>query len=263
MPKSMFSGDIEIGLLRIPIKLYKGLEDDEVGFHLYHAKCGSAITRPSLCSVCEESVEWADIVKGMDTTQGVVTFTDTEIEAVQPEATKTLHMIKTGPMPDPIFMDAFYWIEPEPRATHAYNVLTSAMKSMKSCVYGTVVLRTRERKCVIWIREGKLVLSTLLWNANVRAMPDVTTNSVSKAEIAMAKTLLDAIDGEMPETDRYQEAIIAAAENKSSGILITSGSAKPAQPREVVNLMDAMRQSIEAARIEKETAHKPKKVKSA
>src|SRR3989304_1758719 len=136
MPRSLWSGDIEMGLLHIPVKLYKGEEDDEVSFHLYHQKCGSAVTRPSVCTVCDEPVEWSEIVKGIDTTEGVVTFTDEEIRSIKPESTKVLKMMATGSMPDPVYLDAFYWIEPEPRAAHAYNVLTAALKATKQVLLG-------------------------------------------------------------------------------------------------------------------------------
>lgn len=251
--RAMWSGDLAFGLLRVPVKLYKGTEDNEIKFNLIHGAegCNARVRRPMKCENGHDLDTTAEVVKGFTLEDGaVVTFTQAEINDIKVPSSKVIELYRNGEMPDPALFDEVYWIQPELRATHAYSLLVEAMKRKEVSMYGTITIRTKERPVCVWIREGQLVLSTLRYVDDLRAMPDaIPPEALEEEEVKMAIQLLDFMSKDMPVTDSYRTAIKEAAEAKRAGAPV--GTIPKAVAVAPVDLMEALRESVARAKAEK------------
>lgn len=272
MPRSIWKGAISFGLVSIPVKLYSATEERSVAFHQVHREDGGRIKYRRVCTVCGEEVTFSDIAKGYELPTGeMVVLTDEDFADLPISTSRAVDVLRFVPLEqvDPIYFAKSYYLEPEGQGAKPYALLRDALEESGQVALVKIALRQREQLATLRVRDGVFVLETMLWPDEIRAAEfDFLDEDVEvrPQELAMAKSLIEQMSGDFePEeyTDAYREALQAVIEAKVEGREVVA----PEEPEEtgtVVDLMSALRASVEAAkggRAEDEPA--PKKAKKA
>ncbi|MGY1727394.1 Ku protein [Geodermatophilus sp. SYSU D01062] len=255
--RSIWRGAVSFGLVSIGVKLYTATEDRDVRFHQVHAADGGRVKYKRICSIDGEEVEYGDIAKGYELPDGqLVVLTDDDL-AELPLATRreieVLQFVDQAEI-DPIQFEKTYYLEPDGPATRPYVLLRDALENTGRVAITKIALRQRESLAAMRVRDGVLVLHTMRWPDEIRR-PDFgfldEDVSVRPQELQMAEALITSMSGDFDPaefTDDYREAMTALLEAKQSG-----GDVQPvpetADPgAAVVDLMSALRRSVERAR---------------
>jgi DNA end-binding protein Ku len=165
---------------------------------------------------------------------------------------------------DPTYFDKTYFLEAEGPGTKPYVLLRDALIKSGRAAVVKVALRSRESLALVRPKEGVLLMHTMLWPDELRdgsfaAPPENVT--VSDAEVTMAQSFIEALAGDFhPEefTDAYREALEAVVQSKADGIPLAEEPEAAPKEAEVVDLVAALRASVEAAKKRREEAEKAK-----
>ncbi|MBO0828810.1 MAG: Ku protein [Streptosporangiales bacterium] len=252
----MWKGAISFGLVSIPVKLYSATEERSVAFHQVHREDGGRIKYRRVCTVCGEEVAYSDIAKGYELPTGeMVILTDEDFADLPISSSRAVDVLKFVPLEqvDPIYFNKSYYLEPEGQGAKPYALLRDALEESGQIALVKIALRQREQLATLRVRDGVFVLETMLWPDEIRAAEfDFLDEDVEvrPQELAMAKSLIEQMSGDFePEeyTDAYREALQAVIEAKVEGREVVA----PEEPEEagtVVDLMSALRASVEAAK---------------
>lgn len=259
MPRAMWSGSISFGLISLPVKAYSATRRERIDFDLLHDEDGGKIEYKRVCAKDHEEVPWEDIIRGYEIEPGrYVTFTKDELEALQPDKTRTIDIedfVKLDEI-DPMLYDSPYYLLPEPGAMRAYELLHQSMDEMGVVAVARVVMRTRQRLVAIRpLEDGMLSMETLHFAAEVREAPEMPErpeqSSPSKREVTMARSLIKELTvpfdaGRYPDT--YRTQVLELIERKSEGEVIES-PVSGEQPSTAANdIMAALEASLAAAK---------------
>ena len=147
MAHAIWSGAINFGLVTIPVKLYTAVRTNDLRFNFLHAKDDGRIYNERHCSVCDEKVEYADLVRGYEYEKGrYVTVTDEDLKAVRPEATQSVQIVEFVELDkiNPMFFDKPYYLEPTKQGRHAYALLREALAESNRVAIARVVIRSSQ-----------------------------------------------------------------------------------------------------------------------
>jgi DNA end-binding protein Ku len=259
--RSIWKGSIAFGLVNVPVKVYTATEDHDIKFHQVHGKDGGRIKYDRKCSVCGESVQFADIDKAYETPDGDrVILTDQDFSSL-PAAEKheipVLEFVPTDQI-DPILFDKSYYLEPDSTSPKAYVLLRETLSTTDRTALVHFTLRQKTRLAALRVHDDVLMIQTLLWPDEVRAaefssLDDVTAPRPN--ELKMAGALVESMSGDFDPseyTDDYQIEL-----RKVLDEMIENGGEKVvhAEPEdtdsgedaEVVDLVAALQRSVEAA----------------
>jgi DNA end-binding protein Ku len=271
--RSIWKGAVSFGLVTIPVKLYSATEERDVSFHQVHRADGGRIRYKRVCQVCNEEVQYADIAKGWETAAGeVVVLTDEDFADLPLSSSRAVEVLQFVPLEqvDPIYFAKSYYLEPDKAGIKPYVLLRDALERSGKVAVVKVALRQRESLATLRVRDGVFVLETMLWPDEVRT-PDFAfldeDVDVRPQELSMAESLIETLAGEFePEqyTDRYREALQDLISAKVEGREVVQPEVAE-QPSTVVDLMSALRASVEQARASRagESTAKPKKAAKA
>jgi DNA end-binding protein Ku len=272
MPRSIWKGAISFGLVSIPVKLYSATEERSVAFHQVHREDGGRIKYRRVCTVCGEEVSYSDIAKGYELPTGeMVILTDEDFADLPISTSRAVDVLKFVPLEqvDPIYFNKSYYLEPEGQGAKPYALLRDALEESGQIALVKIALRQREQLATVRVRDGVFVLETMLWPDEIRAAAfDFLDEDVEvrPQELAMAKSLIEQMSGDFePEeyTDAYREALQAVIEAKVEGREVVAAE-EPEETGTVVDLMSALRASVEAAKSGRaEEGPAPKKAKKA
>jgi DNA end-binding protein Ku len=256
--KTIWKGAISFGLVTIPVKVYGATEEKTLHFNQLHAADGGRIRYKRVCSVDGEEVSYQDIVKGFEYEKDhYVTLTDEELEALP---VPTAHSIEIerfveSEQIDPIYFQRSYYLVPDGTGLKAYHLLREAIGDDGKVALAKVAFREKEHLATVRLRDNVLVLETMYWPDEIRqARFDELDEKVElrPQEIRMARSLIDSLtDDFRPEEfhDEYRTALEDVIAKKVQGEEITY--AEEAEPSKVVDLMEALRASVEAAKSSK------------
>jgi DNA end-binding protein Ku len=253
MPRPIWTGSIAFGLVNIPVKLFSAISPKEVHFHMLHDKDGARIKQKRVCSLDDEEVPYEHIVKGHEVDAGnYVTITREELDALDPKATRTIDIEDFVDLEqiDPIFYETSYYLVPD-RSAKAYALLLEAMKKTGKVGVARFVMRTKQYLCAVRPMENVLTLSTMLYADEVVPKENIEVEklpSPAQKELAMAEQLIGSLTGKFqPEKykDIYREKVLELLEKKAQGEQIQAAPA-PQKPGKVIDLMDALKRSLQA-----------------
>ncbi|MFR9768680.1 Ku protein [Nocardia sp. SC052] len=258
--RSIWKGSIAFGLVNVPVKVYTATEDHDIRFHQVHAKDGGRIKYDRVCSVCGQSVQYTEIDKAYESPDGDKVVLSDEDFAKLPVAEKheipVLQFVPSDQI-DPILFEKSYYLEPDSSTPKAYVLLARTLEQIERTALVYFTLRQKTRLAALRVREGILVVQTLLWPDEVRSVEFESLDGVAEPrpqEIKMAETLVEAMSDDFdPEqfTDEYQIELKRLLDEA-----IASGTGKvPEQPElapsgmdaEVVDLVAALQRSLEAS----------------
>src|SRR3954469_17991163 len=255
--RSIWKGAISFGLVTIPVKLYSATEEKNVSFHQVHRADGGRIRYKGVCSVDGEEVSYGDIAKVSELSSGeTVILTDEDFADLPLSSSRTIDVLQFVPLEqvDPIYFAKSYYLEPERTGTKPYVLLRDALEQSGKVAVVKVALRQREQLATLRVRDGVFVLETMLWPDEVRA-PDFgfldEVVDVRPQELQMAGSLIDTLSGEFdPEEyhDHYREALQEVIDAKVAGREVVTPAAEKQDTGAVVDLMAALRASVDAAK---------------
>ncbi|MGY1831380.1 Ku protein [Geodermatophilus sp. SYSU D01180] len=255
--RSIWRGAVSFGLVSIGVKLYTATEDRDVRFHQVHAADGGRVRYKRICSIDGEEIEYGDIAKGYELPDGqLVVLTDDDLAELPLTTRREIEVLQFVDQADidPIQFEKTYYLEPDGPATRPYVLLRDALENTGRVAITKIALRQRESLAAMRVRDGVLVLHTMRWPDEIRR-PDFgfldEDVSVRPQELQMAEALITSMTGDFDPaefTDDYREAMTALLEAKQTG-----GDVQPvpetADPgAAVVDLMSALRRSVERAR---------------
>ncbi|MFG1795131.1 Ku protein [Nocardia sp. NPDC049149] len=258
--RSIWKGSIAFGLVNVPVKVYTATEDHDIRFHQVHAKDGGRIKYDRVCTVCGKSVQYADIDKAYESPEGDKVILTDEDFAKLPAAEKheipVLQFVPSEQI-DPILFDKSYYLEPDSSTPKAYVLLATTLERIDRTALVHFTLRQKTRLAALRVRDGMLVLQTLLWPDEVRAVEFESLDGVAEPksqEIKMAETLVETMSDDFdPDqyTDEYQielKRLLDEAIASGTGKVPEQPEAAPAEmDAEVVDLVAALQRSLEAS----------------
>ncbi len=255
--RSIWKGAISFGLVSIPVKLYSATEQKDVTFHQVRRSDGSRIKYKRVAAVDGEEVAYGDIAKGYELGNGeTVVLTDEDFADLPLTTNRAIDVLQFVPLEqvDPIYFEKTYYLEPDKTGAKPYVLLREALEQSGKVAVVKVALRNRESLATLRVREGVFVLETMLWPDEVRA-PDFgfldEDIEVRDQELKMAASLIETLSGDFDASeykDSYRDALNAVIEAKVAGREVVAPEAEQPTTGTVVDLMAALRASVEAAK---------------
>jgi len=250
---------ITFGMVAIPISLYTATQDNDIHFNQLHKEDNSRIRYKKTCSHCGKELTSEDIVRGFEYDDGkYVVITDEEIEKIKTEKEKSIQILHFAQLNQisPVYYDKTYQAVPQPGGEKAFELLRAALMEEQKIAIGKTVLGTKDTLMAIIPREDGMLISTMFYADEVRELQKPYARPpVSEQEMNMAKLLINSMDTPFDPSkyrDEYQEKLRALIESKISGKEIVAP--EPEGAGKVIDLMEALRASVEKARQDKETA---------
>jgi DNA end-binding protein Ku len=255
--RAIWKGAVSFGLVNIGVKMFAATEERDISFHQVRRSDGSRIRYKRVAEADGEEVAYADIAKGYTLPSGETVVLSDEDFADLPLASArvadVLQFVPTDQI-DPIYFAKSYYLEPEPPAVKPYVLLRDALEGSGMVALVKVALRNREQLATLRVREGVIVLETMIWPDEVREASfgflDEDVN-VRPQEQAMAESLVQSMAGEFePEQyhDDYREALQKVIDAKIEGREVVETAPAAPDTGQVVDLMAALRASVEAAK---------------
>ncbi|MDQ2756693.1 MAG: Ku protein [Actinomycetota bacterium] len=257
MPRAMWKGAVSFGLVNVPVKLYSATEDHDISFRQVHREDGGQIRYKRVCSIDGEEVAYDDIAKGYQTEDGqMVVITDDDLKELPNQSSKEIAVEKFVPSDqvDPLLLDKPYYLEPEKGAGKPYALLRDALEAADRMALVTVAIRNRKNMAVLRVREGVIVLQTMLWPDEIRSSQFANLGDVGHAterELSMATMLVESLAGDYDEQefeDDYAQAVEAMVQAKLEGVEVTQQPAAKETTGEVVDLLEALQRSVDRAK---------------
>lgn len=264
--RAIWKGAVSFGLVSIGVKLFSATEEKDIRFNQVHRTDGGRIKYKRTCSVDGEEVSYDEIAKGYDLGGGeMVVLTDEDFADLPLTTSRAIDVLRFVPAEqvDPILYNKAYYLEPDGVATKPYVLLRDALTESDRVAIVKVALRQREQLATLRVREGVLVLNTMLWPDEIRAASfnfldeDIT---VRPQELAMASSLIESMAADFkPEefTDGYRAALQKVIDAKVSGKEIVAPPEVEEAPSGAIDLMAALRASVERAKAARESGAAP------
>lgn len=261
--RSLWKGSITFGLINVPIKAFKATENHRITFNLLHRECQNPIQYRRYCPHCERFIENDELVKAHQWQKGkFVIIDEEEIAGLSPKAEHAIEIQSFVPANqiDSIYYEKNYYLSPDLRGQRAYVLLRHALSQTDAVAIARVVMRTQESLASVRCLGDGLVLSLMHYPAEIRPwseVPDIPEASIvpDEREMQMAIQLIDNLKSDFQpgeHADTFREKLSALIERKISGqepIL----SVPLAREGQVVDLMEALKASIEMAKAGRKT----------
>ncbi|HEX7197624.1 MAG TPA: Ku protein [Candidatus Limnocylindria bacterium] len=264
MARSMWRGAIQFGLVTIPVKLYLATETGGIGFNLLHASCLNRIQMKVYCPYHDEVIPRSETVRGYEWSKGkYVVVTEEDIDSVP---LKTMRAIEIEMFINAArdsqgtqFVKQAYYLEPEQIGAKAFYLLKSVLAEQNKSAICKIVLKDREQLAALNPFSSTMLLTTLHWPDEVRAMDELNLPEdqieIKASEKKMAEQLVASMTGDFSADDYhddYRQALMAVIEKKVAG-------EKPepqerAEPTNITDLMAALEASVAAARSDRKAA---------
>ena len=272
----MWKGSIAFGLVNVPVKLYSATESHDVQLHQVHDEDGGRIRYQRRCEVCGQVVDYEHIDKAYDSGERTVVLTDEDFAALPEGRSREVEVVEFVPSEqlDPIMFDRTYFLEPDSKSPKAYTLLRRTLEETDRIAIVHFALRDKTRLGALRVRGDVLVLQSLLWDDEVREAKFPALDEkvrISDKELEMSSALVDSFASDFtPEdyNDAYQEQLRALIDAKlehgeSLDTEATFGeTAEEPAGGEVIDLMEALRRSVEKNRPAKDGSAKSSGAKS-
>jgi DNA end-binding protein Ku len=249
-----WKGYLKISLVNIPVRVFPATDAAAtISFNQLHNVCRSRIQQKKWCPTCQIEVAQTDLVKGYEFEKGkYVVLEEEDLAKVRPESTRVINVVQfaEAAVIDPVYVEKPYYLAPDGTvAAEAFAVMREGM--VGKAAIGKVALYGREYLVAIMPRENGLVMYTLRSAAEVRSMGAIDELKFVPAkmkpdEIKLARQVIGNFEtgGDLTQyKDDYQEELRKMIDAKIAGEEIVA-PAEEAPPK-VVNLMEALRQSLD------------------
>ena len=260
--RAIWKGALTFGLVNVPVKVYSATEDHDVPLHQVHNKDGGRIRYQRICEIDGEVVPFADIDKAYDDGERTVVLTKEDIDSLPAEKSREIDIVEFVPSEqvDLLTLDRAYYLEPDSASPKAYVLLRKTLEQTDRTAIVRFSLRQKTRLAALRVRDDVLVLQTLLWADEVReaAFPALDEPvRISAKELEMSASLVESFAADFDPgefSDEYQDElrILIEAKLEKGDALDTSETfgeqEEEAKGGEVIDLMEALRASVERSR---------------
>jgi DNA end-binding protein Ku len=269
-PRPTWKGYLKVSLVTIPIKVFPATESAAaISFNQLHEECKTRIQQKRWCPHCEREVPNSEIVKGYEHEKGkYVVVTEEDLQKVRVESTRVIDLAQftDDTAIDPIYVDRAYYLAPDgPMAASAFAVMRDGMAGKAGI--GKVALYGREYLVAIRPQKKGLVMYTLHHDAEIRSIDTIEElgslpAKVKPEEMKLAKQVISTFDSELnlkDYSDDYKEGLRKIIEAKVAGEEIVAPEEQ--EPPKVVDLMEALRRSLDSVSKDKKKAARADVVK--
>jgi DNA end-binding protein Ku len=266
--RTIWNGSISFGLVNIPIGLALATQRNDIAFRTLHRECGTPIKQKRWCPFHERDVEPEELVKGWEVAKGeFVMVEESDLEAVALQRSQSIEILRFVKLEDvdPVYFDRTYYLAPASAdaARRPYVLLLRAMQESGMAAVGKFVLWGKENLSLIRPQGDTLALETLFFADDVRSKDEIEeavgSVEIQKAELDLAGQVIQSLVGEWNAEEfenEYRRDLRAMLEAKLAGEAITRPTPAPETP--VVDLMEALRQSVADVQGRREGAKKAK-----
>ena len=266
-----WTGFLKVSLVMVPVRVFPATDSAvAVRFNQLHAECQTRIQQKKWCPTCDRQVDKTEIVKGYEFEKGrYVVMEDDDIAKARPESTRIINLLRFADVEsiDPIYVERPYYLAPDGKvAADAFAVLREALRGKAGI--GKLALYGREYLVAVQPRERGLMMFTLRQASEIRQMSaidelDQLPDQVSEAEVSLARQVIGNFEGELALeefTDEYQAELRRIIDAKIAGEEVVMAAEEA--PAKVVNLMDALRKSLDSVSASKKKPAKAKRTAS-
>jgi DNA end-binding protein Ku len=270
--RTLWKGSLSFGLVTIPVRLFPATEEKSVSFNQLRGSDHSRIGYQRVAKADGTEVPYDEIVKGYEyEPDRYVVFDSDELDALKPASSRTVEILQFVPLEqiDPIYFQRAYYLAPEAAGAKAYGLLSQAMRDKSTVAICKITLRDKEHLATLRLRDDMFVLETMYWPDEIRPMSlaDTDIGEVPEPrpqEVAMAEALIENLTEDFEPSayvDTYRQKVLDAVRAKVEGQEVTVVD-DAGEPTGVVDLMEALRQSVEASKSRTEQAPEPEKPKA-
>ena len=249
-----WKGYLKVSLVTVPVRVFPATSaTGVVRFNQLHAECRTRIRQKKWCEECDREVDKSEIVKGYEFEKGrYVVVDDEDIAKAKPESTRIINLLRFADVEsiDPIYVERPFYLAPDGKvAAEAFAVLREALEGKAGI--GKLALLGREYLVAVQPRDRGLMMLTLRAASEVRRMSAIDEledlpESVNDAEVQLARQVIGTFAGDLDLsefTDEYQAELRRIIDAKVAGEEVVETEAD--SPAKVVNLMEALRKSLD------------------
>ena len=264
--RSTWKGYLKVSLVNIPIRVFPATESAAtLSFNQLHAECETRIQQKKWCPKCEREVSNSEIVKGYEFEKGrYVVMNEEDFAKVTVESTRVINLMQFSDDAaiDPMYVDKAYYLAPDGAvAAEAFAVMREGMRGKAGI--GKVALYGREYLVAVKPQDNGLVMYTLHHAAEIRSIDqveelDAVPTTVKPEELKLARQVVDMFGGALDlkeYKDEYKEELRRIIAAKVAGEEVVA-TAPVEAPTNVVDLMAALRKSLDAVSAGKKPAAK-------
>ena len=258
MPRSMWKGVVSFGMVSIPIRLYNATEStSKVSFRQLCPDHRSPISYKRWCAEGEHEVSYGEILKGFEVGKDrYVIIDDKDLDNMPLATAHSIDITEFVPSDDiepGLYYNSAYYIEPEELGKKPYHLLRKALEATGRMAVAKIALRDREHLAALHPTGDALLMNTLHWPDEIRSVEGLKglegEVKINPKELEMAKALIESLADSFDPSrykDEYREAVMRVVQAKIDGEVIEA----PAVPQtaKVMDLMEALRASVEAAK---------------
>ncbi len=250
---------ITFGMVAIPIAMYTATQDNDIHFNQLHKEDNSRIRYKKTCAHCGKEIAAGDIVKGFEYDKDkYVVITEEEIEKIKTEKEKSIQILHFAQLNQisPVYYNKTYQATPLAGGEKAFELLRSSLMDEQKIAIGKTVMGTKDTLMAIIPRQEGILISTMLYADDIKELQkQYDQPQVSEQELNMAKMLINSMDTPFDPSkykDEYQVKLRSLIETKISGKEVVAPEAE--NVGKVIDLMDALKASVEKAQQEKQLA---------
>ena len=254
--RSTWKGFLKVSLVNIPIRVFPATESAaSLSFNQLHSVCQTRIQQKRWCPSCDREVPNSEIAKGYEYQKGhYVVMTEEDFSKVTVESTRVINMVQFSDESaiDPMYVDKAYYLAPDgPVAAEAFAVMREGMRGKAGI--GKVALYGREYLVAVKPQDNGLVMYTLHHAAEMRSIDQIeelgsVPKTVKPEELKLAQQVVEMYSGELnldDYKDEYKEELRRVIDAKVAGEEVVATPVAEA-PSNVVDLMAALRKSLDA-----------------
>jgi DNA end-binding protein Ku len=249
VPRAIWTGVISFGLVSVPVRMFTATESKELKFHFLDKRDLAPIGYDKVNKETGESVAADDIIRGFEVDKGrFVELTEEDIDRLDVELTHSIDICDFVSIDeiDPLYFRKGYYLLPQEGAEKPYRLLVKALEETGRVAIAKVVIRNKQHLAAIRPFNDTLVLETMYYADEVRQPEEAPKPQVRAPEVEMAKTLIENLAAKWePDKyhDRYRTELLDLLEKKAEGAPLPEPKAE--EGGEVVDLMEALRRSVE------------------
>ena len=267
--RPLWKGAVSFGLVYVPVKLYAATEHKDIRFNYLHQNCKTPIQYRRYCPLCQAEAPMEEIVRGYEYEKGsYVIMAEEDFSYTGGDGGRNINIMDFVNLVDidPVYFEKAYYLAPAEGGAKVYELLKRAMSETGKVAVARIVIRSRESLAALRVSGNYLVMSTMHYPDEVRqaaTLPELNYQvNLHDNEVKMAISLINSLSTEFqPEKydDTYTEGLMEIIQAKIAGEEIATPSQR--ETGKVVDLMEALKASIDLAKEERFTDKQANKAK--
>jgi DNA end-binding protein Ku len=257
MARAIWKGSISFGLVTIPVELHTAVRDHRPRFRMLHARDKSPVRYERVCQREGKAVAWEDLVKGYEYEKGrfvILTKEDLKAAALNKDRTIDIMDFVKADEIDDRFFETPYYLTPQKGSNHAYALLRDALKQSERVGIAKIIIRDTQHLAAVEVIDEALVVTMLRYADELVDVSQLTfpaSEKTRKGELDLAKMLIENLAADWDPskyTDEYRDNLMNVIKARIKGEKPRLPSAEQPEAGGVVDLMERLRQSLEAGK---------------